>query len=193
MLLGEILFVLLAATLIVMLTLGIFVATNLRNTHKEIPVIEEIERKSESNIITTVKKQSIDVSNVEVVPESIKVDLSEHVEILNKVELAEPNSSSSANDIPQQIDYRKELEKDYYDLKVKFEKTNMPFFDSVDDDEYSTDLVEARELGEGAHRGISNCPHCNSDVPATLYCIYCGQSLIQTQNVEATKKAVISP
>jgi hypothetical protein len=191
MLLGEILFVLLAATLIVMLTLGIFVATNIRKSKKETPIIEEIERNSKSSIEKTVKKQLINVSNVDNVPKSIIVDLPESIEILNKVEFEKSNDLSDANNIPQQIDYRKELEKDYYGLKAEYQKTNTPFFDSVDDDKYSTDLVEASNLEEGIHRGISNCPHCNSDVPSTLYCIYCGQSLIQTQKVEATKNTFI--
>jgi hypothetical protein len=193
MLLGEILFIFLGASFLVMLALGIFVAANLKHSKKEpidekeiSPIIKEVEEKPIITMKITDYKQPYNV-HVEMDPKTVIVDTPKYDKL---PEINTPTSSilpESEGHI-RNIDYRREIENEFYGLKEKLQSAETPFFDSVENDEPPKNFEEPRTNNPG----IIACPHCKSDVPTTLYCIYCGQSLFRTLKKQVTTEAVIS-
>ena len=188
--LGEALFITLAVAFIVMLILGVFVRVNLKHMKKEnhdvvIPVQEIIQP-----TIEPIANESID-NKLNPRPELGSIPaISDIPETINLPDKAVKPLATSLEPIKTEPGLRKmrDLENQYYDLKVGSRETKKSFFDSVDYDKYPVKLeVDDSEKEGGVDSGISTCPHCHSSVPETMYCIYCGQSLLPTLSKEALK------
>ena len=186
--LGEALFVILAVAFVVMIILGIFVRVNLKHMKKEnqdvvIP-IQEVSPK----IIEPVASETIS-NKLNPGPELGSVPaMSDIPERIDLPEITVKPSITSLEPIKTEpeLSIMRDLENQYYDLKAGYTETKTSFFDSVDNDKYSVNLeVDEKEKEEGIDSGISTCPHCHSSVPETMYCIYCGQSLLPTLSKEA--------
>jgi len=77
---------------------------------------------------------------------------------------------------PTKTDLRREAENQFFDLRYEYKQQiiteNAPI---ILDEAPSLNYEEEEE--EEPVPGVVTCPHCKSEVPHTLYCIYCGNTL----------------
>ncbi|MHA2392737.1 MAG: hypothetical protein ACXAEX_12395 [Promethearchaeota archaeon] len=186
--LGEALFVSLAVAFIVMLILGVFVRVNLKHMKKENKDVAIPVQEVNLHIVEPVVNETID-NKLDPRPELMSVPATSNIpETINLPEKALKPLAPSLEPIQTEPgpSIMRDLESQYYDLKAGYRETKTSFFDSVDNDKYTVNLeVDEQEKEEGIDSGISTCPHCHSSVPETMYCIYCGQSLLPTLSKEA--------
>lgn len=186
--LGEALFVVLAVAFVVMMILSVFVRVNLKHMKKENQYVVKPIQEISVNIIEPVVSETIN-NKLNPGPEIVSVpamsDIPETID-LPEITVKPSVPSLETNKIEPDLKIMRDLENQFYDLKAGYRETKTSFFDSVDNDKYSAQLeVDKLEKEEGVDSGISTCPHCYSSVPETMYCIYCGQSLLPTLSKEA--------
>jgi hypothetical protein len=178
--LGEMLFVTLAVAFLVMVTLGIFVSANIKHVknrptkiqleetlkvgelEEEPKIIQEKSLESESINTPTINSEKNKI--VKIKP---KMNYSNDVIVPKNIEIEKKDTY---------FDLRKNIEDKYIEKSINLEQQE-PFFDSIDEN-ISTNT--ASENISGLEPGVLTCPHCHSEVPSTIYCIYCGQSLYET-------------
>ena len=77
---------------------------------------------------------------------------------------------------PKKMKLRRETENKFFDLRYEYNLPNVAADSpTILDEAPSIDLEE--EEKEEPLPGVVTCPHCKSEVPQTLYCIYCGNTL----------------
>lgn len=76
----------------------------------------------------------------------------------------------------KKVELRRETENKFFDLRYEYNSQIVTADSPTNLDEApSIDLEE--EEKEEPISGVVTCPHCKSEVPQTLYCIYCGNTL----------------
>ena len=89
----------------------------------------------------------------------------------------EPDSAQP-EPLPEATGRRRETENQFFDLRYEYHPQNaVADSPTILDEAPSIDLEEEEEGEEEPPRGVVTCPHCKSEVPNTLYCIYCGNTL----------------
>jgi hypothetical protein len=77
---------------------------------------------------------------------------------------------------PKKMKLRRETENKFFDLRYEYNPPDVAADSpTILDKAPSIDLEE--EEKEEPLPGVVTCPHCKSEVPQTLYCIYCGNTL----------------
>jgi hypothetical protein len=178
--LGEMLFVTLAVAFLVMITLGIFVSANIKHAKNrptniqldETLKVRELEEETEIVQKKSLKSETINtpINNAEknkineITP---KMNYSNDVIVQKNIETEKKDTY---------FDLRKNIKDKYIEMSTNSEQQE-PFFDSIDEN-ISKDI--APESMNSLEQGVLTCPHCHCEVPTTIYCIYCGQSLYET-------------
>jgi hypothetical protein len=178
--LGEMLFVTLAVAFLVMITLGIFVSANIKHV-KNRPTNIQLD---ETLKVGELEEKPKIVQEKSLESETINTPINNSEK--NKIDEITPKMNHSSDVIMQKnreiekkdtyFDLRKNIEDKYIEMSANSEQQE-PFFDSIDEN-ISKDI--APENMNSLEQGVLTCPHCHCEVPSTIYCIYCGQSLYET-------------
>ncbi|MFH2112592.1 MAG: hypothetical protein ABIJ47_15190 [Candidatus Bathyarchaeota archaeon] len=76
---------------------------------------------------------------------------------------------------PKEMELRRETENQFFDLRYDYSSQNVAADSPTILDEAPS--IDPEEEKEEPLPGVVTCPHCKSEVPQTLYCIYCGNTL----------------
>jgi len=90
--------------------------------------------------------------------------------------LAPASEEPGPTEEPRPADLRRETESRFFDLRYE-NASRAPIFTEPSVLDGSPSIEDEEEEAKEPTPGIVTCPHCNSKVPQTLYCIYCGNTL----------------
>jgi len=86
---------------------------------------------------------------------------------------------------PQGVELRRETENKFFDLRYENNSQNVTADSPTILDEAPS--IDPEEEKEEPLPGVVTCPHCKSEVPQTLYCIYCGNTLSAKSRAAAAR------
>ena len=86
---------------------------------------------------------------------------------------------------PQGVELRRETENKFFDLRYENNPQDITADSPTILDEAPS--IDPEEEKEEPLPGVVTCPHCKSEVPQTLYCIYCGNTLSAKSRAAAAR------
>jgi len=111
-------------------------------------------------------------------PEPVVESLTETInELIIEPQVSQiPEPQATQTKPRQEEETRRLTDTPFFDLRYEYNSQSIPMESpTILDEAPSIDPEEEKK--EERPQGIVTCPHCKSEVPQTLYCIYCGNTL----------------